>query len=335
LQVSSPVRTPFGPIDSDVLRHRLIVAQLIGAPVGLVVLGWLLVTELPLERLQDHWVGLAGSVMLGLVGLELFGLRLWLMARLFYLDAPVHSIWRIHVVTMFYYFFLPAAVGYDLVRAAKLGAASSDSSGWRLAGLASMERIAGGLGLAVLLLIGLPFTDLAQDSELAWMNPDPVVWWSLVGGLLALLGAVYLLARRRFPTLRLLYPATLVSALAYTVMAAGIWSAAAAWGVEIEPTEVLVALAGTLLFQLIPVNLMGVSFGEVAAVAIYMAYGLARPDAVLLTTVAYLQRLSAALLGGGLEGVASARWLLTRRREAPIPADVPHPVDLTNQEQRR
>jgi uncharacterized membrane protein YbhN (UPF0104 family) len=331
------LRTPFGSIDSDKLRHRLIVAQLIGAPVGLVVLGWLLVTELPLQRVQDNWAGLMGAVLLGLLGLELFGVRLWLMARLFALDAPVRAIWRVHVVTMFYYFFLPSGVGYDLVRAAKLGAASSQASGWRLAGLASMERVAGGLGLAVLLLIGLPFADFAQDSDLEWLNPGPWVWWGLLGGLAALAGLVYLLARKRYPTLRLLYPATLVSAAAYGVLAAGIWTAAEAWGVAIEPTEVLVALAGTLLFQLIPVNLVGVSFGEVAAVAIYMAYGLSRPDAVLLTTVAYLQRLAAALVGGGLEGVASARWLLTRRRERPTPADRPHPVDLTNPEpeQRR
>ena len=331
------MRTPFGSIDSDKLRHRLIVAQLIGAPVGLVVLGWLLVTELPLARIQDNWVGLAGAVLLGLLGLELFGVRLWLMARLFALDAPVGAVWRVHVVTMFYYFFLPSGVGYDLVRAAKLGAASGPTSGWRLAGLASMERVSGGLGLAVLLLIGLPFADFAEGSELRWLNPGPRAWWGLLAGLGVLSGAVYLLARKRYPTLRLLYPATLVSAAAYALLAAGIWTAAEAWGVAIEPTEVLVALAGTLLFQLIPVNLIGVSFGEVAAVAIYMAYGLSRPDAVLLTTVAYLQRLAAALLGGGLEGVASARWLLTRRREAPLPADRPYPVDLSNPdpEQRR
>ncbi|WP_156092450.1 hypothetical protein [Rhodovibrio salinarum] len=331
------MRTPFGSIDSDKLRHRLIVAQLVGAPVGLVVLGWLLVNELPLQQLQENWIGLASSVLLGLLGLELFGVRLWLMARLFALDAPVRAVWRVHVVTMFYYFFLPAGVGYDLVRAAKLGAASSRAGGWRLAGLASMERVAGGLGLVLLLLVGLPFTDFAQGSDLRWLNPSPRVWWTLVAGLVVLVGLVYLLARRRYPTLRLLYPATLVSALAYAVLAAGIWTAAEAWGVAIEPTEVLVALAGTLLFQLIPVNLVGVSFGEVAAVAIYMAYGLARPEAVLLTTVAYLQRLAAALAGGGLEGVASARWLLTRRQEGPVPADRPHPVDLTNPEpeQRR
>ena len=74
-----------------------------------------------------------------------------------------------------------------------------------------------------------------------------------------------------------------------------------------------------------------------AALALYMAYGLSRPDAVLLTTLAYLQRLAAALIGAGVEGVASASWLLTRRRETPVPADRPHPVDLSNPdpEQRR
>lgn len=294
-------------------------AQLIAAPVGLVVLAVLLVRELPMDRIADHALGVAAGVLVGMAGLEVFGSRLGLVTRLFGYRVRAITIWRIHVVTMFYYFFLPAGFGYDLVRAAKVGQAAGNATGLRLAGIASVERIAGGAGLVALLLLALPFTKVAEDARLPWLDPPVEVWAAGVGVAALVAGAIYLLARHRYPRLRLIYPAAAVSALAYALIAAGIWIAAEALGIRVSSTEIVVALAGTLLFQLIPVNLIGVSFGEVAATAIYMAYGMSRPDAVFLVTIAYLQRLAAALVGGLLEGVDSGRWLLARRRGEPDP----------------
>lgn len=300
----------FARIDRDRLRQRLLLTQLIAAPVGLVVLAWLLVDELPMDRIGANAGGVLAGIVVGLIGLVVFGARLHLMARLFGIAVSRHDTWRVHLVSLFYYFFLPAGVGYDLVRVAKLGGAGTNVTGWKLAGVASVERIAGGAGLAVLLLLALPFTKMAEDARLAILEPPFEVWAAAVAAAAAVAGVVYVLGRRRYPRLRLLYPAGGLSALAYALVAAGIWIAAEALGIRISSTEILVALAATLLFQLIPVNLLGVSFGEVAAVAVYGAYGLARPEAVFLTTIAYLQRLAAALLGGGVEVGHSARSLL-------------------------
>jgi uncharacterized membrane protein YbhN (UPF0104 family) len=304
------VRRP--EIDREKLRRRLILAQLVAAPIGLVVLGVLLVWELPLARIHEAAGGVAAGVLVGLAGLEAFGARLWLLDRMFDLRVPVRAVWRIHVVTMFYYFFLPAGFGYDLVRAAKLGNASPGTGTWKLAGVASVERIAGGIGLIALMLVALPFTKVAEETRLTWLDPPLDVWLALVAGAVILAAGFYLAVGRRHPRVRLIYPAAAASAGAYALLAAGIWIAAESLGIRISSTEILVALAGTLLFQLIPVNLVGVSFGEVAAVAIYAAYGLDRPEAVFLATIAYLQRLAAALVGGGLEAVHSARWLIGR-----------------------
>src|SRR5690606_24097314 len=106
-----------------------------------------------------------------------------------------------------------------------------------------------------------------------------------------------------------LLPATAASTGCYLLIAAAVWLAAEAMGIRISLAEVLVALAGTLLFQLVPVNLLGVSFGEVAAIAVYLAFGLEHPGAPMLTTLAYLQRLGAAIIGGAIEARHSFRWL--------------------------
>lgn len=297
-------------LDRAKLRRRLLIAQLTAAPVGLVVLAVLLHRELPMQRIQEQGLGVATGLAIGLIGLEVFAVRLQVVARLFGLRVRRGAVWHIHVVTMFYYFFLPAGVGYDLVRVAKLGSAAEMHQPWHLAGLAAVERIAGGAGLVVLLLLALPFTSMTNHTRLAWLDPAPGVWLTALATIAVLAVGGYILFRARMPRLRLLYPAAGLSALAYALVGAGIWIAAESLSIEVSWAEILVAIAGTLLFQLIPVNFIGVSFGEFAAVAVYAGYGLERPDAVFLVTIAYLQRLAAAILGGVLESVDSARSLI-------------------------
>ena len=41
------------------------------------------------------------------------------------LEIARRAVWRVHIVSLFYYFFLPAGVGYDLGRVAKLGASTT------------------------------------------------------------------------------------------------------------------------------------------------------------------------------------------------------------------
>lgn len=151
---------------------------------------------------------------------------------------------------------------------------------------------------------------------MAWLDPSLEVWLIGACGFVATAAALYALGCARYPAVRLIYPAAAISAAAYAVVGAGLWITAQSLGILIGPSEIVVALSGTLLFQLIPVNLVGVSFGEVAGMAIYMAYGLDRPEAIFLVTNAYLQRLGAALVGGALEAVQSAHWLLDDGRDA-------------------
>ncbi len=273
------------------------------------MLAWLLATELPFERLAAQSLAIVGALALGLLGYASLVWRLDHVVRLFALRVAWPSLARIHAVTLFYYFFLPAGVGYDLVKVAKIAAAAGESNPRRLLGVASLERLTGGIGLAVLLLIALPFIQFSDGTRLSWLDAPAWLWGGLSAATVAGFLALAVAAHVRWPALWHLLPAIASSAVAYLLVASGVWLAGRALDIPLTLGEVLVTLSGTLLLQLVPVNLVGVSFGEVAAVALYMSYGLARPDAMILTVIAYLQRLVVALIGAGVESVHSAVWL--------------------------
>lgn len=315
-------------------RRWLVLGQLVVAPVGLAVLAYLLVEELPFARLAAAAFTLAASFAAALAGYAAFGLRLGHVLAAFAVAVPARAVWRIHVSSLFYYFFLPAGIGYDLSRGAKIALQATSASAGRVAAAVVVERLAGGAGLLLLLLVALPFTRIADDRQLAWIDPSPWGWAVLLGVVLAAAAGLVAWGRRtRAYRPAQLIPAVGFSALAHLLVAAAIWLVAWRLGIAVNLAEVVVVLAGTLLFQLIPVNLVGVSFGEVAALALYVAYGLDRPEALLLVAVAYVHRLAAAVLGGIVEAVAALRHLLAWRgagaseppaEAAPVRAHPPH-----------
>jgi len=291
-------------------RRALLLAELVLVPAGLLLLFDLLVGALPLVRLRDALGAVGVSFTLALAGYGLFALRLSHVLAAFAIPLERASLWRIHVTSLFYYFFLPAGIGYDFSKVAKIAFRCPAAGTWRVSAAVAAERVVGGAGMYLLLLGTLPFTHLAPDSRLEWLTPPAWAW-----GLLATLVPVGAwLARRiarrsgRYRAGPLL-SAVAVSATAHLLVAMAIWFVARSLGFPVVFPEVVVGLAATLLLQLVPVNLLGVTLGEVAAVTVYLAYGLDRPEALLLATVAYSHRLVAAMFGGALEGVAACSAL--------------------------
>ncbi|MFW5969718.1 MAG: lysylphosphatidylglycerol synthase domain-containing protein [Halofilum sp. (in: g-proteobacteria)] len=291
--------------------HRyLLLAQVIVAPLGLVTLLWLLIRELPLVALQDAAIAVGASFALALLGYGLFALRLSWVLDAFSIRLRRVSLWRIHLTSLFYYFFLPAGVGYDLSKVAKISLQARDTRTMHVTAAVAAERAAGGAGVYLLLLGTLPFTELAADSRIEWLAPPAWAWvLSLVTGLV-LMWLVSILGRRSHAfRIAPLIPAVLISAIAHLMVAAAVWVVARSLGISIGFPEIVVAFAATLLLQLVPVNLLGVTLGEVAAVTVYLAYGLEKPEALLLTTVAYSHRLIPAMIGGVIEGGGAVRAL--------------------------
>lgn len=301
----------------------LLLLQLAVVPAGLLVLFYLLVERLPLVELRAAAAVVAASFVFALFGYGLFALRLAYMLEAFSIPLTRYEIWRIHLTSLFYYFFLPAGAGYDFSKFTKIALSAPRERGRHVSAAVIGERVIGGAGMYLLLLGTLPFARPRPESRLDWLIPSVPGWMLLI----ALIPVACWLAHRigrRSGAYRStpLVPAVLVSVASYLLVAGAIWFVARSLGIQIAFPEVVVALAATLLLQLVPVNVLGVTLGEVAAVTVYLAYGLDRPEALLLVTVAYSHRLVAAILGGMVELSGTLRALrrpgtaATGRRDA-------------------
>ncbi len=292
------------------VRRALLLAQVVVAPVGLVTLLYLLIEELPLVALRESVIAVTASFGVALLGYGLFALRLASILEAFSIRLRRTSLWRIHLTSLFYYFFLPAGIGYDLFKVAKITLRAHDTGTWRVTAAVAAERVAGGAGIYLLLLATLPFTQLAPGSRFAWLTAPAWVWLLLLLAAGALIWFIGFVARRTGAyQIAPLVPAVLISAVGHLLVAMAIWVVSQALGIPATFAEIVVALAATLLLQLVPVNLFGVTLGEVAAVTVYLAYGLDRPEALLLATVAYSHRLLPAMVGGLIEGGNALREL--------------------------
>lgn len=313
-------------LNTPKVRRFLLLAQVIVAPVGLVALLWLLIQELPLVALRDAATAVAASFAVALLGYSLFAIRLAWVLNAFSIHLRRASLWRIHLTSLFYYFFLPAGVGYDLSKVAKISLQARDIGTLHVTAAVAAERVAGGAGVYLLLLGTLPFTKLAAGSRIEWLTPPAWPWVLALMAGVALMWLVSVIGRRSH-TFRVapLIPAVLIAAVAHLLVAAAIWFVAGSLGIPAAFPEIVVALAATLLLQLVPVNLLGVTLGEVAAVTVYLAYGLDKPEALMLATVAYSQRLIPAMVGGVIEGGGALRAL---RRSVP-PAGNLHETNRT------
>lgn len=304
--------TAIARLQSPKVRRFLLLAQIIVAPVGLVALLWLLIEELPLVALGEAAVAVSASFAVALSGYGLFAIRLARVLEAFSIPLRRMSLWRIHLTSLFYYFFLPTGVGYDLSKVAKIALQARTTGTLHVTGAVAAERVTGGAGIYFLLLATLPFTELAADSRIEWLTPPAWAWVLLLVTGVVLIWLVGVIGRRSHAfRIAPLIPAVAISAVAHVLIAAAIWLVARALGIPIGFPEIVVALAATLLLQLVPVNLLGVTLGEVAAVTVYLAYGLERPEALLLATIAYSHRLIPAMVGGVIEG-GSALWALRR-----------------------
>ena len=217
---------------------------------------------------------------------------------------------RVHLTSLFYYFFLPAGIGYDFSKIAKITLRLPDRSTWKVTAAAVADRATGGAAMYLLLLATLPLTHWAPDSHLEWLTPPP--WgWALLAALVPVGCAATVYWGRHTGSYRSgpLVPAVAASTICYLLVAGAIWFVARSLGIPVIFPEVVVALAATLLLQLVPLNVLGVTLGEVAAVTVYLGYGLDEPEALMMVTVAYTQRLVSAVVGGFVEWRGALRAL--------------------------
>lgn len=287
-------------------RRLGIALEVVFVPVGLVILLWLTASERAIQ-LVSH----AGwSVLLGVVFSQLsvvmFAVRLRLVLTMAGIRVSVWEATRLHVQSMFYYFFVPFGVGMEVYKVAKLYAKFPAADRVTVLAAVVFDRLLGFLTVVVIaLLCGVAIVPRLSATI------DPRNALLLVGVLVAVvaLGAaavVWVVRRGTLGNLRRFVPlvktigvqAVVLSFAMQMTLALAVYFAAIGWSVGLDYWQALFATASAIVFQVIPVNFLGIGGGEVAGVGIYILMGLSEQDAVLMVSSLYAYRLLTALLGG-------------------------------------
>lgn len=253
-------------------------------------------------------VVLFAALVVGQFGLMLFGVRLFVCADPLGLSRPLARSLAVHYQSLPYYFVLPASLGQDAVRAAKLAAAveGADQAPYRArlvrAGATLLtDRAVGVATLAVIGIAVLPFSRIGTK-----LRELPV--WLVAILVLAGLGgaAAAAIAKtetfRRFgswkpPSARQLALAAAASFGGQFLLAASTFHVAVKAGLAVTLADVIAASAIATFGQIIPVSVLGVGAGEAAAYGLYVAIGLSPVEAALPIACYYAQHLFAAMLG--------------------------------------
>ncbi|MGD9601308.1 MAG: lysylphosphatidylglycerol synthase domain-containing protein [Gammaproteobacteria bacterium] len=222
------------------------------------------------------------------------------------LEIGFGTAFRVCARALFHHCFVPLSIGNDLsrfllARAARPGMASGPVA----------RAIVGdhAIGTAALLLLAGAGMGVFVDTR-GWPAIVPLAAGAIVvaGVLLARrdrAGALHRLAPL-FARRRPLAEALLCSLAMQALLAAAIHVVATAAGLDASWHVVLAVNACGSLLQVIPFNLGGLHLGDVAATGLYVWLGLSFGDALVLGSLAYVARLSVALIGGVLDAVPHA-----------------------------
>jgi len=286
-------------------RRTLEALRTFGVLAGLVCLCRTLGHERALAVLA-HGGALAGGFGLAIASFACYAARFRASMRCASLELGFGATFRLCARALFHHCFVPLSVGNDLSRFLLARAARPGVAPGRIA-----RAIVGdhAIGTGALLLLAAAGAGVFVDAG----------WWPLLGlaagGILVSAGALLPLqrpagSRRRLAQLlarrRAIAEALLCSLVMQALLAGAIHVVADAAGLAAPWHVVLAVNACGSLLQVVPFNVAGLHLGDVAATGLYVWLGLPLGDGLVLGSLAYVARLSVALVGGVLDAVPRA-----------------------------
>jgi hypothetical protein len=300
---------------------------LVALKMALVVGGLFVLLHWAFQRLPNGAVALDalslfGAVMLNQLALFAAAWRLQVTLRAFGVCIGRQQAVRIHLQSLFYFFFVPMSVGLEISRFVKVRDIDPTVSAKRLLFALLLDRV---LGLLVAVAVAAALLPVVMPEVLPQLWQP--AWIAVVTlGSLALGGALWLHppSRRRLVdavaamgkvgrSLPLLIGLSLAALL---LVCASVYVIAVGARVDIGPSALTFALSASLLGMLLPVSALGATMGEAAGAGLFALFGLNAASALLLVSAAYGGRLLGALQGGVIELWMDRHPLLLRRRPA-------------------
>ena len=299
------------------LNRHAITAKIIFAPLGAAALIYWASREQSFEIQTNPWLLVIGGLF-ALCSLIPFALRLRQVLKIIDFGLSSADSLRILTQSMFYYFFVPLSVGTEVSKFAKLQNIDPLYPKGMLASGIVLDHL---VGLAVLIVMSLglyfgiePFVvQIKQHTALV----TAICALLIVIGTLIYLSKSKKLVAEQILKHCVLHQKQLVLALAcsllmHLLIAAAVFCGALHWQIEISYLQVLFVLTGAFLFQMVPINLVGVGAIEIAGAGLYLAVGLTMSQAISLVSLLYCYRILIALVGGLWEFVDG--WRAQQRK---------------------
>lgn len=300
------------PADAKPISPWFLLAKLGFVAGGLAFLLRWAVESLPGDGLSISPLAVIGALLLNQAALLMAALRLRATLNAFGVAIDRRDAFRIHLQSLFYFFFVPLSVGLEAARFVKIRRIEPRVSTKQLLLALLLDR-ALGLAAAVAVVGTLLYFVAPQlvPGRCDFLCRALVVV-AVVGGLAALFGSsrvratlrdlVGAIVSRGYQILVLL----VLSLLALLLVCFSVYVVAVGADIRVGATQVIFAISASLLGMVLPLSLLGVTAGEAAGAGIFALLGLSPGAAVLLVSAAYLGRLIGAMQGGVLE-LASGR----------------------------
>lgn len=269
---------------------------------------------------QLHYPWLAAAIGLLVLQIVPFGLRWQQIVLAAAIPFPTASALRFSFIAAFFNQALPSTVGGDAVRIWLLGRAGAS---WKAATHSVLiDRVAGLIALALLVLVCLPWTfDLVrQPAGRATLIFLEALSLSGVAVFLFLGAADWSWTKRWWPTRQVVEIAAsayrtftgarlpLIAVLSLTihfVTVAAVWCVAHAISAPLGFSQALMLVLPVILVATIPISIGGWGVRESAMMTAFTYAGLPEADGLVVSILFGLSSLAAAALGG-LVWIASA-----------------------------
>jgi uncharacterized membrane protein YbhN (UPF0104 family) len=299
-------------VEAQTANGRPISPWFLLAKLGLVVGGLVFllrwaVESLPGDDLSISPLAVIGAILLNQAALLMAALRLRATLRAFGVAIGRRDAFRIHLQSLFYFFFVPLSVGLEAARFVKIR---------RIEPRVPTKQLL--LALLVDRVLGLVAAVAVVGALLYLVAPQLVpghcesLCQALAAGAVAIGLAALLLSSRVRAVFRDIVGAILsrgyqilvllvLSLLALLLVCASVFFVAIGADIQVGVTEVTFAISASLLGMVLPLSLLGVTAGEAAGAGIFTLLGVSPAASVLLVSAAYLGRLLGAMQGALLE----------------------------------
>ncbi|MEO5364798.1 MAG: flippase-like domain-containing protein [Magnetococcus sp. WYHC-3] len=294
--------------------------------IALAVAGLVVVLHLVSEQGVDRAlnsadpVWLLGAVLCSVLSGVAMGLRLVQVLRVWGIPMAWVEGLVIHYQSMFYMFFMP--MGMEVARFAKIRGRVPDMKKRVIVAAIFSDRVIGLLLFILLSLVLMPVVDFSGHLQAQGaLEGVGLLWWAVGAGAVLVLVAGGFWALRHVQrermenlgeTLRMVSEAflsrarVLPMALLWSLVATlfyilAVHLAGRSLGLAPGFWVVFFVSAAGVLFQALPISVVGVTATEAVGVVLYMIMGLGRGEALLMVTLTYGVRLVQALLGASIE----------------------------------